>query len=185
MFPRDVSVLEHDEGLVAVTEAPQVFVCDRLEAVVGEWLIGARVNRSVKDKDFEKPKVMWKIIGCNINFCFDEKQFICNNAVNIMIGRRERLIQFVGLMNSRLFDWYLKLTTEAEVQGGGIQLYVTTLEKTLLRLDFPQNLTDIICQRINGIVSDEVVDKAIFDAYGLSIDEQSFILQKVSRNREA
>ena len=133
-------------------------------------------------EDFDKPKVMWKIIGCNINFCFDEKQFICNNAVNIMIGRRERLIQFVGLMNSRLFDWYLKLTTEAEVQGGGIQLYVTTLEKTLLRLDFPQNLTDIICQRINGIVSDEVVDKAIFDAYGLSIDEQSFILQKVSRN---
>ena len=136
-------------------------------------------------KDFEKPKVMWKIIGCNINFCFDEKQFICNNAVNIMIGRREHLVQFVGLMNSRLFDWYLKLTTEAEVQGGGIQLYVTTLEKTLLKLDFPQHLTDIIFQRIQGVVSDEVVDKAIFDAYELSIDERSFILQKVSRNREA
>ena len=136
-------------------------------------------------KDFEKPKVMWKIIGCNINFCFDEKQLICNNAVNIMIGRREHLVQFVGLMNSRLFDWYLKLTTEAEVQGGGIQLYVTTLEKTLLKLDFPKHLTDIIFQRIQGVVSDEVVDKAIFDAYELSIDERSFILQKVSRNREA
>ena len=127
---------------------------------------------------------MWKIIGCNINFCFDEKQLICNNAVNIMVGRREHLVQFVGLMNSRLFDWYLKLTTEAEVQGGGIQLYVTTLEKTLLKLDFPKHLTDIIFQRIQGVVSDEVVDKAIFDAYELSIDERSFILQKVSRNRE-
>jgi hypothetical protein len=94
-------------------------------------------------EDFFKPKVMWKIIGCNINFCFDERQLICNNAVDIMVGDRDNLIQFVGLMNSKLFDWYLKLTTEAEVQGGGIQLYVTTLEKTLLKLDFKQTFTDI------------------------------------------
>nr|WP_314749384.1 hypothetical protein [Tannerella forsythia] len=52
MFPRDVSVLEHDEGLVAVAEAPQVFSGDRSEAVVGEWLIGARVDRGVKDDVF-------------------------------------------------------------------------------------------------------------------------------------
>ena len=77
---------------------------------------------------------MWKIIGCNINFSFDDTNKICNNAVDIMTGKRSQLLQFVGLMNSKLFDWYLKLTTEAEVQGGGIQLYVTTLEKTLLKL---------------------------------------------------
>ena len=47
-------------------------------------------------EDFSKPKVMWKIIGCNINFCFDEKQLICNNAVDIMTGDRDSLIQFVG-----------------------------------------------------------------------------------------
>jgi hypothetical protein len=130
---------------------------------------------------------MWKIIGCNINFCFDEKQLICNNAVDIMVGRRDNLIQFVGLMNSKLFDWYLKLMTEAEVQGGGIQLYVTTLEKTLLKLDFPQSLTDIVYQRIQNQVSDNDVDKAVFEAYGLSPDEQFFIFQdrRVNRNREA
>ena len=42
---------------------------------------------------------MWKIIGCNINFCFDENQMICNNAVDIMTGKREYLIQYVGIMN--------------------------------------------------------------------------------------
>jgi hypothetical protein len=138
-------------------------------------------------EDFCRPKVMWKIIGCNINFCFDEKQLICNNAVDIMVGRRDNLIQFVGLMNSKLFDWYLKLMTEAEVQGGGIQLYVTTLEKTLLKLDFPQSLTDIVYQRIQNQVSDNDVDKAVFEAYGLSPDEQFFIFQdrRVNRNREA
>ena len=137
-------------------------------------------------EDFYQPKVMWKIIGCNINFCFDESKFICNNAVDIMVGEKDRLIQFVGLMNSKLFDWYLKLTTEAEVQGGGIQLYITTLEKTLLKLDFPQFLTDVVYQRIQNITSDDVVDKAVFDAYKLTSEEQSFILQdrRVNRNRE-
>ena len=31
---------------------------------------------------------MWKIIGCNINFSFDEAKMICNNAVNIMVGKK-------------------------------------------------------------------------------------------------
>ena len=137
-------------------------------------------------EDFSKPKVMWKIIGCNINFCFDERQLICNNAVDIMVGDRNNLIQFVGLMNSKLFDWYLKLTTEAEVQGGGIQLYVTTLEKTLLKLDFQQAFTDIVYQRIENQVADEAVDKAVFEEYRLTTEEKDFILQdtRVNRNRE-
>ena len=137
-------------------------------------------------EDFSKPKVMWKIIGCNINFCFDEKQLICNNAVDIMTGDRDSLIQFVGLMNSKLFDWYLKLTTEAEVQGGGIQLYVTTLEKTLLKLDFQQPLTDIVYQRIHNQVTDATVDMAVFEAYNLTLEEQALIMQdkRVNRNRE-
>ncbi len=136
-------------------------------------------------EDFSKPKVMWKIIGCNINFCFDENNIICNNAVDIMVGDRNKLIQFVGLMNSKLFDWYLKLTTEAEVQGGGIQLYVTTLEKTILKLDFYQQFTDIVYNRIENNNTDEVVDKAVFDAYKLTLEEQAYILhdKRVNRNR--
>ena len=126
-------------------------------------------------EDFSKPKVMWKIIGCNINFSFDDTNKICNNAVDIMTGKRSQLLQFVGLMNSKLFDWYLKLTTEAEVQGGGIQLYVTTLEKTLLKLDFPEELNDVIEQRLMSKVSDEDVDKTIYRLYNLTNDEIVFI----------
>ena len=103
-----------------------------------------------------------------------------------MSGDKNRLIQFVGLMNSKLFDWYLKLTTEAEVQGGGIQLYVTTLEKTLLKLDFQQSLTDTIYQRLHNQVTDKDVDMAIFEAYNLTLEELDFIMQdkKANRNRE-
>lgn len=129
------------------------------------------------------PKVMWKIIGCNINFCYDEAGMICNNAVDIMVGSRTSLIQFVGLMNSKLFDWYLKLTTEAEVQGGGIQLYVTTLEKTLLKLDFPHTLTEQIYNRFLGATVDDDVDEAVFDAYSLSKEEQEYIMNCDRVNR--
>lgn len=119
---------------------------------------------------------MWKIIGCNINFVYDDNSLICNNAVDIMIGKNENLIQFTALMNSKLFDWYLKTTTEAEVQGGGIQLYVTTLEKTLLKLDFPQEFTDAALLRIKGHISDKQMDDVIFGAYSLSIKEKEYIL---------
>ena len=126
-------------------------------------------------EDFFKPKVMWKIIGCNINFSFDEAKMICNNAVNIMVGKREQLVQFVGLMNSQLFDWYLKLTTEAEVQGGGIQLYATTLEKTLVKLDFCNEFTSVIDERIRGIIDDDTLNSAVFDVYKLTETERKYI----------
>ena len=122
---------------------------------------------------------MWKIIGCNINFCFDEQQMICNNAVNIMVGNKDNLIQFCGLMNSKLFDWYLKATTEAEVQGGGIQLYVTTLEDTLLKLDFPSSFTDKVRQRIENQFSDNELNNYIYKLYNLNPDEIAFIENNV------
>ena len=134
-------------------------------------------------EDFQKPKVMWKIIGCNINFSYDAGMMICNNAVNIMTGDKSQLLQFLGLMNSKLFDWYLKLTTEAEVQGGGIQLYVTTLEKTLLKLDFPDKLSEAISRRINGNLSDREVDNEIFSVYGLTDDEITHILMSKQVDR--
>ena len=142
-------------------------------------------NKSVKSisEDFSKPKAMWKIIGCNINFSFDYSHCLCNNAVNIITGHEELLLQFVGIMNSKLFDWYLKLTTEAEVQGGGIQLYVTTLEKTLVKLDFSGELSNVIRNRIRCQASDNDVDNAVFKAYGIDSTEQSFILTHKKVNR--
>ena len=128
-------------------------------------------------EDFDKPKVMWKIIGCNINFSFDDSSMVCNNAVNIMTGEKSTLLQFVALMNSKLFDWYLKLTTEAEVQGGGIQLYVTTLEKTLLKLNFPREFSEIVYKRIINSISDEQMDEAVFDVYKLNREEKMYILE--------
>lgn len=133
--------------------------------------------------DFAKPKVMWKIIGNNINFAFDNTGIICNNAINIMTGKADQMLQFVGIMNSKLFDWYLKITTEAEVQGGGVQLYVTTLEKTPVKLDFEDGFSDVVKKRVNGEITDEEMDIAVFNAYGLSPDEIDYVVNSEEVNR--
>lgn len=55
------------------------------------------------------------------------------------------------------------------MQGGGIQLYVTTLEKTLVKLDFPPFLSETIDKRVKGILTDMDVDNAVFDAYAITM----------------
>ena len=164
-------------------------ICEHLKQYKGKGKLGDNSTTKVFQRpwwawmqepvnyweDFDKPKVMWKIIGCNINFSFDFDGVLCNNAVNIMTGNEQQLLQFVGLMNSKLFDWYLKLTTEAEVQGGGIQLYVTTLEKTLLKLDFPDQLGALVNRRVKEEVADADIDAAIYELYALSLEEINYI----------
>ena len=163
-------------------------ICHHLESFIGKGKLGDNSTTKVFErpwwswmqepsywKDFDRPKVMWKIIGCNINFAFDRDGMLCNNAVNIMTGDERQLLQFVALMNSRLFDWYLKLTTEAEVQGGGIQLYVTTLETTPLQLSFP----DTFCDAINAMTKNEKtiadIECHIYELYGLTAEEITFL----------
>ena len=134
-------------------------------------------------EDFSKPKMMCKIIGCNINFIYDESGMMCNNAVNIFNGEADKLIQLTGLMNSKLYDWYLKFTTEAEVQGGGIQLYVSTLLKTIVKLDFDTSFTEMVLGRIRGENLDEKIDEYIFKAFDLSKEEIDFIQTDYRVNR--
>ena len=188
------------EEYPAVKEYLLSFGMQRLEQTGKSYNVGATTVKARKKtnnkwyetqdsisywEDFQKPKAMWKIIGCNINFSFDNDAMICNNAVNIITGNEELILQFVGIMNSKLFDWYLKLTTEAEVQGGGIQLYVTTLEKTLVKLNFSGILSHTVQERVKGNLSDFDVDEAVFNAYGLTSEERYFILSNQKVNREA
>ena len=125
--------------------------------------------------DFNKPKAMWKIIGSNICFSFDFNSMYCNNAVNIITGDPDHLLQFVGLMNSKLFEWYLKISNEAPIADERVQLYVTTLEKTLLKLDFPNDFSNIIRNRINGTATDTDVNNAVYQVYDLSDEEIGYI----------
>ena len=133
-------------------------------------------------EDFFKPKALWKIIGSNVCFAFDEKFFTCNNAINIITGNSVELLQFVGLMNSKLFKWYLHITNEAPIADERMQLYVTTLEKTPLKLDFGQCFAQILVERLQNMVSDKDVDSAIYSLYNLDKEEMGYIENIYSRS---
>lgn len=57
---------------------------DKLQARADKGDTPYNLRNCAYIKDFDRPKVMWKIIGCNINFAFDRDGMLCNNAVNIM-----------------------------------------------------------------------------------------------------
>ena len=92
-----------------------------------------------------------------------------------MTGKESVLLQFIGLMNSNLFEWYLKLTTTAEVQGGGIQMYSTALELLPLKLDFEDSFTKQVLKRIAEDVSDVYINQIIYQLYKLNDEEIKFI----------
>ena len=183
------------EDYPAVRDYLLHFGKERLEQTGKTYTIGGETFKSRKKtankwfevqdsiaywKDFDRPKVMWKIIGCNINFALDRNSMLCNNAVNIMTGDEQQLLQFVALMNSHLFDWYLKLTTEAEVQGGGIQLYVTTLETTPLQLAFPDSFCRVIEAVIRHEKTEDEIESYIYELYNLSPEEIIFLEMRIA-----
>ena len=121
--------------------------------------------------DFYKDKIAWKIIGSNLNFVLDTNQLFCNNAINIMTGKTEYLEQFLGLMNSKLFNWYFKAVIFAEVQGGGIQMFGTVFENVLIKLDFNNTFNEMVQKRIKNAITDKELNEFICKLFGLTKEE--------------
>ena len=59
-------------------------------------------------EDFYKQKIVWKIIGSNINFFVDNKGFFYNNAANILVSKTVSLESLIAFLNSKLYEWYFK-----------------------------------------------------------------------------
>ena len=49
-------------------------------------------------KDFDRPKIIWKIIGSRLAFTIDTNRVMVNNACYILTG--ERLPHILGFLNS-------------------------------------------------------------------------------------
>ncbi|AZZ57908.1 hypothetical protein AWB57_01995 [Riemerella anatipestifer] len=80
-------------------------------------------------EDFYKQKIVWKIIGSNINFLIDNEGMFYNNAANILTSNSIKLEYLIAFLNSKLFEWYFKRIIFIEVEGGGIQMFNTVMER--------------------------------------------------------
>ena len=137
-------------------------------------------------EDFSKQKIVWKIIGSNINFFIDTESFYFNNAANILTSSSVSLEVLIGFLNSKLFEWYFKKIIFIEVEGGGIQMFNTVMERIPIPIiDNTSNrnllirlVRDISNERRNGNKTNSIdneIDNLIYKILNLSSEEIEFI----------
>ena len=115
-------------------------------------------------EDFYKQKIVWKIIGSNINFFVDNKGFFYNNAANILVSKTVSLESLIAFLNSKLYEWYFKKIVFIEVEGGGIQMFNTVMEKIPIP-QIPLNKQDEIKNIVSEITTlkEKNIDITSFD----------------------
>ena len=103
------------------------------------------------------------------------KKFNCyNNVANILTSHTINLNNLIIFLNSRLFEWYFKKIMFIEVEGGGIQMFSTVMEKVPVL----KNLTKETEQKIEKLLQAkdyQAIDKLVYDLYGLNEEEREFI----------
>ncbi|UDQ52923.1 hypothetical protein LJF28_15945 [Chryseobacterium indologenes] len=71
-------------------------------------------------EDFYRQKIVWKIIGDQMAFFIDNKNFIVNNACYILTGNY--LEYLVIILNSKIIKWYSYLTNMNKTGVGDMQV---------------------------------------------------------------
>jgi len=104
----------------------------------------------------------------------EDKGFFYNNAANILTSESIDLEYLIAFLNSKLFEWYFKKIVFIEVEGGGIQMFNTVME----RVPIIKNLTNEAENKIKKMLQKEdyqEIDKLVSEIYKLDINEMEFI----------
>jgi len=110
-------------------------------------------------EDFYKQKIVWKIIGSNINFFIDNEGFFYNNAANILTSSTVSLKCLIAFLNSKVYEWYFKKIMFIEVEGGGIQMFNTVMERIpipLLNNTQEKELSEKVSNLLDNILTDNI-----------------------------
>jgi type II restriction/modification system DNA methylase subunit YeeA len=138
-------------------------------------------------EDFYKPKIVWKIIGSNINFLIDDEGFYYNNAANILTSDTVSMKYLVALLNSKIFEWYFKKIIFIEVEGGGVQMFSTVMEKVPIPQIFENNIENMVSDildlkkqnKCTKSIEDEL-DIIIYNFYNITEEEINYI-QRITK----
>jgi hypothetical protein len=125
-------------------------------------------------EDFFRQKIVWKIIGSNINFLIEDKGFFYNNAANILTSNTINLDNLIIFLNSKLFEWYFKKIIFIEVEGGGIQMFSTVMEK----VPIIKEISSEIEQKVKNLLLAQdytAIDKLVYELYGLTEEEIALV----------
>ena len=127
-------------------------------------------------KDFDRPKIIWKIIGSRLAFTIDTNRVMVNNACYILTG--ERLSHILGFLNSSPLIWYSEITNMNKTGVGDAQVGA----QNIMLFPVPAIVNEEIERYVNLLLNDPVNEemklrlaKLIYAVYDLSEDEISFL----------
>ena len=130
-------------------------------------------------EDFNRPKIMWKIIGNRLAFAFDDNGVILNNACYLMTG--ECLPFLLAFLNSKAILWYSFITNMNPTGVGDSQVGA----QNMIKFPIPRNkslrdkLTSLIIKQQTNEVSiedvDILIDREIAAFLNLTSDEMRFL----------
>ena len=129
-------------------------------------------------EDFDKPKIIWKIIGNRLGFALENKRMVLNNACYILTCQDGNLEYLEAVLNSNPILWYSFVTNMNKTGVGDMQVGAQNIN--ILPIPKQPKEENIICKLVKEIhVNDPMVIKQIeniiSDIYGFSDEEQIFL----------
>lgn len=118
--------------------------------------------------DFNKPKIIWKIIGSNLAFALDNENFIVNNACYLMTG--DHIKSMLPFLNSRIINWYSDITNMNPTGVGDAQVGAQNI--VLFPIPKPNSYTIIDCAQRDIYA----IEKDVAGVYGITTEELDYIL---------
>ena len=127
-------------------------------------------------EDFDKPKIIWKVIGSQLAFTIDTAKILLNNACYLLTGNQ--LKHILGFLNSPALIWYSEITNmnktgvgDAQVGAQNIVLFPIPIK----RIQEVEILVDkLLVNPSDQIVKQQLSDK-IYSIYGLNTEESNFL----------
>lgn len=118
-------------------------------------------------EDFDKPKIVYPDIAQRLSFSLStDREFLSNTAYFFHSSEITQLSYLLKILNSKLIDWYYR---NLSVQLG--EKAVRMFSIYVLKLPIPQGQYDGIIE----LISEDDIDKYVYNLYGLSTDEIAFI----------
>ena len=122
-------------------------------------------------EDFNKQKIIWKIIGNELAFCIENGNFMINNACYLLTGNHLEYI--VAFLNSKPIKWFSLQTNMNKTGVGDMQVGAQNISLFPIPMPKAQYEQEII--NLLKISDYQKVEKLINEIYHLSEEEKTFL----------
>jgi len=123
----------------------------------------------VQLEDFNKPKIVYREIGVEMDACLLSEEFVVNNKLYLLTG--DYLDYLLAFFNSRLFNKILMKTANITGGKGADFMYNVRVPKPTKTILQALSVDDFA----SNIEAQKHVDELFFELVGLSMQEQSYV----------